>query len=1483
MNVQKSNGNFEEFDNKKLGNIIKKAFKSAKVEVTNEKIKEIIDSLYVYDGILCSSIRKQLEERFKAIDEKVLIAYKTAKEKKDEVKHFVDEKKAFIDNYKKASNTANATIDDNSNVASRNISILSSEAHKPDNIQISRGMIADKLKEIFPDFNAKNYVKDLEHHIIYKNDESSFAGAISPYTYSAKEVVEVLYNGENLLLPLDLLYNIINAPEVLVDSENEVYQKQPWYLFIKDRDNKYTKVTHITKKKRHKDLVRVKTAFGEDIVVTEDHPMIIDNDNIDNTIPASESLGKTQYKIDTEIKFRGKTELDLVKVLPSWIEYGDKYILTPGGGNMKRFIKLNRDFGYIVGFFIGDGGYENTNHYLDLFQKEKDVLEDINNKMFDIFGLTYKITTGKDYHRLDDRDAIKYIYTIRNHYIFELFKNYFKIQDKAQNKTLPINILEFNEEFAKGILEGLIDSDGTIKKDDCSINIRLSSRAGILQCTELFRYFGYAIGNTMQSTPFSNNISYKTNYTIWGINATKRTDSVSLDNSIKVKNNLVNSKSSSLKYHKDGICTVTSVDKIEEESSFLLQNEYIYDLTTETRTFSLNNILVHNCVSITMYPFLTNGIRGIGGLSARPHNIDSFCGMFCNLIFAVSSQYAGAVATSEALLYMCFFAKKEYGDDFWKNPGSFCKIGPKLRNLFNKSHYWTKDVTELAEHDFGSDELNNLRDEIVGESKTPLSKEELEDYVKHIKEDPTYVPRRTSDGSRTILGQLQQYWQQIIYTINQPAAARGFQSAFVNFSYFDKPFFEGMFGEFCFPDGSKPDWESLEWMQQEFMKWFNQERLRTLLTFPVESVTLLFKDGKFVDERMFNFVCEEYARGHSFFTYISSSVDSLSSCCYSKDTKVIIKDARGAYLRTFEEIKSMEFDSNGYKIFNNGKWSSGKLVVLPNRPMYKVTLANNKTMYVTDNHRNNVFGGMKLTKELTTDDYLMVNSTPCDTYSSVDEHLTYEQGFAVGAFLGDGSFGSEIKLSCGESHIYDTNFSLSENKLWIKDILNVASKQCGATKDVKESKSYNNVIPIRISSKEFVAFLMKWTNWTRGTTASNKEVNMNCLLQSIEFRKGIIDGWYATDGNMNSLKSGISLRGYSTSEKLIECLDSICTSLGYITSINVDTRTDGPIFRGVEYKKNYPVYCLLKYAENKHQKIQKDICIFRNNSYYFRIKSIEPVEYTDEVYCFEMNDKTDDLFTLANGIHNFNCRLKNKIQTKEFNFTNGNIGVMTGSKSVISLNLSRIIQDWYCNEYKVERGVKPTEKFDETKYPSLKKYIAKITDRVYKYHMAYNELLWDMYDADLLPVYKAGFIDLNKQYLTIGLNGLNQAAEFLGIQCNDNPEYAKFCQELFGFFKEQNELHKITEGKHKITLNCEQVPAESLAIKNYNWDKEDGYWVPDDTNLYASYVYKPNDQSTSVLEKIRLMGKDYVGDWLDGELSPVIPFRNDHAGIVKLC
>ena len=477
------------------------------------------------------------------------------------------------------------------------------------------------------------------------------------------------------------------------------------------------------------------------------------------------------------------------------------------------------------------------------------------------------------------------------------------------------------------------------------------------------------------------------------------------------------------------------IDKLKELFSDFDSKQYEKDLDHHIiykhDESSFMGAIAPYCCSISMYPFLNNGIKGLGGLSASPKNLDSFCGMFVNLMFAIAGQFAGAVATPEFLMYFDYFARKEWG------------------NLY----YEKSDCIVTTYH---------------------------------------------CERQKTIRSQIHQYFQQVVYSVNQPAAARGMQSVFWNIGYFDKPFFESMFENFVFPDMTTPQWDSLNWLQKEFMQWFNAERLKCVLTFPVESFALIYKDGKFVDQENADFVAEEYTRGHSFFTYISDTADSLSSC----------------------------------------------------------------------------------------------------------------------------------------------------------------------------------------------------------------------------------------------------------------------------------------------------------------------------------------------------------------------CRLKNKVNGKEFNFTNGNMGVETGSVSVITLNLNRIIQDW-CKSI---GGVPQVG----NQFDSLRLYLKDILNRVYKYHIAYKECLWDVYDAKLLPAYTEGFISLNKQYLTIGINGLNQAAEYLGIKCNNNPEYQNFCQAIFSIIKESNQRQDDKFNGHKIIFNTEMVPSESLAIKNYNWDKQDNYWVPEDTNLYASYIFKPNDPNVSPLEKMILHGSNYIGDYLDG-------------------
>ena len=519
------------------------------------------------------------------------------------------------------------------------------------------------------------------------------------------------------------------------------------------------------------------------------------------------------------------------------------------------------------------------------------------------------------------------------------------------------------------------------------------------------------------------------------INATNASSGSEYDSNANVSNKNIATLNAEIPKHDNILFNRKNTSsRIAKLFSKKLAKQYINDLENhiiykhDESSFGINSPY---CVAIQSYPFLTDGLKGLGGLSAAPKNIDSFCGMFVNLIFAVSSQFAGAVACSGFFNMFDYFARKEWGDDYYLNDDK--------------------------------------------------------------------PARYRKDGNVTISKQIEQYFQQVVYGINQPSAARGFQSAFVNFGYFDKPYFEGMYGKYIFPDGTLPQWESVSYLQKKFIKWFNNERTKCVLTFPVETMSLLYVDGEYVDKEYADFAAQMLAEGHSFFIYTSDSPDTLSSC----------------------------------------------------------------------------------------------------------------------------------------------------------------------------------------------------------------------------------------------------------------------------------------------------------------------------------------------------------------------CRLSNKIQENTFTFTNGLTGEATGSKSVITLNYNRILQNFVKEKYDGDRDAfkKNREKF----MANFKEYLIPILERVYKYHIAYNDILWDLYNANMLPVYSAGFIHLNKQYLTLGINGINEAWMYLGGKCNYNEDYLYFTTQITGLMKEQNSLHKTK----KEMFNSEFVPAESLGIKNYKWDKLDGYWVPEGRNCYTSYFFLPDDTEISILDKMKLHGNENVKS-LDG-------------------
>ena len=493
-------------------------------------------------------------------------------------------------------------------------------------------------------------------------------------------------------------------------------------------------------------------------------------------------------------------------------------------------------------------------------------------------------------------------------------------------------------------------------------------------------------------------------------------------------------------------------DKIRKMFSKKLADQYIADLESHI-------LYKHDesgtpgypyCVAITMYPFLEDGLKGLGGESIAPTDLKSFCGEFINLVYSVSSQFMGAVATPEFLMYFDYFVRRDYGDDY----------------------------------------INRI-DDVVDLSRK----------------------------KRTIGDVIDNAFQQVVHSMNMPAGNRGYQTVFWNVGYFDKYYFQGVFGDFRFPDGTAPKWETLSWLQKRFMKWFNNERLTYTFTFPVETMALL-TDGKddFMDKEYADFTAEMWAEGHSFFCYLSDSPDSLSSCCRLR----------------------------------------------------------------------------------------------------------------------------------------------------------------------------------------------------------------------------------------NSLKD------------------------------NVDD-------------------------EHNHTTHQ---------------------------------------------------------------YSMGTASVATGSKSVMTMNLPRLVQDATAKYFRdrdtfLVAGENIPEQnltYDKDElYEYIRNEVGALTERVHKYQTAFNETIKDFLNANMLDVYRAGFIDMRKQYLTVGVNGITDAAEFLGLDVNVNDEYKEFVNNILETINILNKKDKTRD----CMFNTEFVPAENLAAKNYKWDKKDGYWVSPNRNLYSSYFYNPEDDKVTVIDKMVLHGKDFV-QYLDG-------------------
>lgn len=753
------------------------------------------------------------------------------------------------------------------------------------------------------------------------------------------------------------------------------------------------------------------------------------------------------------------------------------------------------------------------------------------------------------------------------------------------------------------------------------------------------------------------------------------------------------------------------------------------------RQIEAHEIYVHDesavsmpyCVSITMYPFLLKGLKGLGGDSVAPKHLTSFCGGFINLAFAISSQFAGAVATVEYLLCFDYFARKDYGENY------------------------------LETH-----------------------KKDIENAM-----------------------------QQVVYSINQPASARGYQ---------------------C--------------VREDTTQLATPEGFKYLSELNVGDKCYVWKNGK------------------------------LS-------------------IETIKKLNVYDYD--------------GELIQFKGRNYQQTVTPNHRVLYKKPNSNEydireakNLVGHSKLS--------LPIGSEGIDSqeYPISDDILKL-----LVAVLTDGTIEilDKDNLSSSRIRIYK-----SKKRYGYKEIANwLDNSGIGYTIKECSSNSFGEMVVFKIDSinSQILLRLLKHTK---------KEIPFFFNLLSKRQAKLVIDEWAKFDGStlndeahllqcdniaiQNQLQQIALLAGYGSELYEREMRKFSKDEPCIVRYLKVFKRTDKRVktFNKIQYKGK--VWCPTTDAGVVVFREENGIPYISGNSIFWNISlfdkyyleslfgefvypdfskpNFESVMKLQEFFINWQNEErrkalltfpvvtaamvvdengpkdeafVDMLSDVANrGASFFNyesdsvdslascCRLRNELQDNTFSYSLGAGGTQSGSLNVITININRLVQ----NAKKENKDYKVM----------LKEQVEKI----HKYQVATKEYYKHFLNAQMLDAYREGYIDMDKQFLTVGINGVLEAAEFSGLTPNNNDEYKKWTSELLKVIFETNKEGKQTYG---IMFNTEFVPAENLGVKNYNWDKSDGYVVPENRVCYNSYLYRVEDIDIDPIDKFFLHGRENL-QYLDG-------------------
>lgn len=762
-------------------------------------------------------------------------------------------------------------------------------------------------------------------------------------------------------------------------------------------------------------------------------------------------------------------------------------------------------------------------------------------------------------------------------------------------------------------------------------------------------------------------------------------------------------------------------ERIEARFGQELAEAYINDLQNHTIYVHDESSVSPYCTSISMYPFLIDGLTKLGGESKAPTNIESFTGSFVNLIFAISSQFAGAVASVEFLPYLDYFARKSLGNNYLDNPETRKYMEQKLQHVV----YCLNQPAAARGY------------QCVREDTTQLMTPNGWKYLKELSEGDscyTYV-----DGKL----QVSKIDKLNVYSHNGKLlrfSGRGYQQTVT-------PNHRVLY--------KKPNTDTYDIREAHELVGHSNLSLPVSCEgisredFPISDemlqlAVIALTDGSIDDLDSTDSFSGRLTFYHSPYRWVGQNLHRLLTSCGIAYT---ITDSTSNRFGELQITRLTKIDSQS--ILRTIKHSKKEL------PYFFTQLSSRQARLVVDTWSNidgqSRTGGRKL---------------QCDNDAIADALQIICQLAGIGSH--------KEHVSCNSLSSTAHNSSTIYIKLYERD--------CKRISNYTEIEYTGNVwCP---TTKEGVV-VMREENGVPYITGNS--VFWNISVFDSNFFLGLFKDFYFPDGTQMDWPSVERLQRFFISWFREERKKALLT---------------------------FPVVTLSALSNEETGTWKDQECLDWAADEYS--KGSEFFIYT--------SPSVDSLSSC--------CRLRNSIQENEFSYSLGAGGIMTGSKNVITLNINRIIQTG--------------------------ENLSDVIDRVHKYQVAHEDLYQWLYSNNLLTAYSAGFIDLKKQYLTLGINGVVEAAEYLGYKIDNNEEYRTWLCSILGLFKQKN---KEAGQLYSVRFNTECVPAENLGVKNAAWDKKAGLKVPRD--CYNSYFYLVEDTSLPIYDKLALHGGEVLNN-LDG-------------------